>query len=388
MSEYQYYEFQAIDRPLTAAEMAKLRAASSRATITPAGFTNHYNWGDFKGNPSAWMDKYFDAFLYLANWGTRELRLRLPRRTLDPATAAPYCPGEAAAARAAGEHVVLEYLSEEEAPDWDEIWDDGTGGLARLLPLRAEIAAGDLRPLYLGWLLAVQDGELGDDDTEPPLPAGLAALSPAQQAMADFLRIDDDLIAAAAERSPAVDAAARQRDLRSWIATLPAADKDAYLLRLAADGEAGLGGELLARFRAEQPAPPTGPAPRRVAELSAAAERLAAGRRRLEAERAARQRARREREAAAKRQRHLDALAGREAETWDEAGRLIATKLPKDYDRAIALLTDLRDLAARDGATAAFEARMAALGRDHARKWSLVKRLQEAGLLRPEAVDG
>ena len=35
MSEYQYYEFQAIDRPLTKPEMAELRALTSRATITP-----------------------------------------------------------------------------------------------------------------------------------------------------------------------------------------------------------------------------------------------------------------------------------------------------------------------------------------------------------------
>ncbi|MFO7739670.1 MAG: hypothetical protein R6V46_14415 [Desulfatiglandaceae bacterium] len=40
MSEYQYYEFLAIDRPLTKDEMAELRALSTRATITPVGFTN------------------------------------------------------------------------------------------------------------------------------------------------------------------------------------------------------------------------------------------------------------------------------------------------------------------------------------------------------------
>jgi hypothetical protein len=43
MSEYQYYEFLAINRPLTADEMEKLRALSTRATITPVSFTNEYN---------------------------------------------------------------------------------------------------------------------------------------------------------------------------------------------------------------------------------------------------------------------------------------------------------------------------------------------------------
>ena len=34
MSEYQYYEFQAIDRPLSERERRALRACSTRATIT------------------------------------------------------------------------------------------------------------------------------------------------------------------------------------------------------------------------------------------------------------------------------------------------------------------------------------------------------------------
>jgi len=40
MSEYQYYEFLAIDRALTAEKMDELRALSTRATITPVSFTN------------------------------------------------------------------------------------------------------------------------------------------------------------------------------------------------------------------------------------------------------------------------------------------------------------------------------------------------------------
>ena len=61
MSEYQYYEFQALDRPLTGSQMAGLRKFSSRARITPTSFVNAYNWGDFKGNRHEWMEKYFDA---------------------------------------------------------------------------------------------------------------------------------------------------------------------------------------------------------------------------------------------------------------------------------------------------------------------------------------
>ena len=44
MSEYQYFEFLAIDRPLSAREMDHLRAISTRARITPVSFVNEYNW--------------------------------------------------------------------------------------------------------------------------------------------------------------------------------------------------------------------------------------------------------------------------------------------------------------------------------------------------------
>src|SRR5712692_5224751 len=63
---------------------ATLRARSSRATITPTRFSNFYTWGDFNGDPAVLMDQYFDAFVYVANWGLHELMLRLPRRLLSP----------------------------------------------------------------------------------------------------------------------------------------------------------------------------------------------------------------------------------------------------------------------------------------------------------------
>jgi hypothetical protein len=79
MSEYQYYEFLAVDRPLTAAEQAEVRQLSTRARITATSFTNEYHWGDFRGDPHLMMARYYDAHLYLANWGTHQIMLRLPR---------------------------------------------------------------------------------------------------------------------------------------------------------------------------------------------------------------------------------------------------------------------------------------------------------------------
>ena len=76
MSEYQYYEFLALDQPLTAEQRAELRSISSRAEITATRFVNEYQWGDLKGDPLQMVKEYFDAFLYLANWGTRQVMCR------------------------------------------------------------------------------------------------------------------------------------------------------------------------------------------------------------------------------------------------------------------------------------------------------------------------
>ena len=52
MSEYQYYEFTAVDRPLSTRDRAELRALSTRADITATSFVNTYEWGTFKGDPA------------------------------------------------------------------------------------------------------------------------------------------------------------------------------------------------------------------------------------------------------------------------------------------------------------------------------------------------
>jgi hypothetical protein len=76
MSEYQYYEFLAIDRPLTGAEQEQVRALSTRARITATSFTNEYHWGNFRGDPRRMVERFYDAHLYLANWGTHQIMLR------------------------------------------------------------------------------------------------------------------------------------------------------------------------------------------------------------------------------------------------------------------------------------------------------------------------
>jgi hypothetical protein len=90
MGEYQFYDFRALDRPLGRAEQSELRALSSRARITANGFTNHYDWGDFGGDPDRLMERYFDLFVYTADWGSRRLSMRLPQRLVGSVALKPF----------------------------------------------------------------------------------------------------------------------------------------------------------------------------------------------------------------------------------------------------------------------------------------------------------
>ena len=164
MSEYQYYEFLALDRPLTAKQRAELRSISSRAEITATRFTNEYQWGDLKGDPLQMVKEYFDAFLYLANWGTRQVMFRLPRGMLDPEIARPYCYMDTASLIETDGHLILSLTVDQE--EADDYWDEPGGQLAVMVQARSELAAGDLRLLYLAWLLALQSDFVDDEETE------------------------------------------------------------------------------------------------------------------------------------------------------------------------------------------------------------------------------
>ncbi|MFI1578831.1 hypothetical protein [Embleya sp. NPDC020630] len=383
MSEYQYYEFVAVDRPLDDAEFAAVRALSTRARMSRTHFVNDYQWGDFKGSPRTLVERYYDAHLYFANWGSRHLMLKLPAALLDLKTAARYEVAPLAEAWKYKGSTVLSFTSDDEYAEWD---DDLEGALSGLIGVRAELAAGDLRPLYLAWLAGIgtweRDEDTFDDEfdgvPEPALPAGLSALTGPQQALADFLRLDGDLLAVAAEVSPACsDEPTIGAELRDRIAALPDTDKDDYLLRVAEGSDVHVRTELLRRYRG--PAEPAA-AGRTVAQLlNAAAERR---QRHEEADRrecaAAEQR--RAEKAAQERERCLTALAADVDSVWLRVDALIAAKKPREYDQAVELLQDLRELAQREGTTDDFTGGITRIRDEHARKPALIARLDRADL--------
>ena len=197
MSEFQHYEFVAIDRPLSAMERKRLRSITSRATITSTRLVNTYEWGNFKADPRDLVAKCFDAFLYYANWGTRRLILRVPSTRLDPRIAKQYLAIHSGGARTsrsvatvtvARRNLLIDFWSENEAGD--DSLDVEPGLLSALVPIRNELMAGDHRSLYLGWRLRAQAGEVTAGTGSPPVPKGSSQLTGSQQALVEFLRIE------------------------------------------------------------------------------------------------------------------------------------------------------------------------------------------------------
>jgi hypothetical protein len=380
VSEYQYYEFQTIDRGLTEAEMNALRSISKRAEITSTSFTNHYEWGDLKADPLQLLEKYFDAFVYVANWGSHRFCLRLPKGLWEYNELQAMLPNGSAWIRRSAKYFIIGFENENEE---EEEWDDGTGWMRSLVSLRSDLLRDDLSCVYLGWLLSVQNGEVPDKQPEPPVPAGLNQLSASLGSLIDFLGIDKDLVAVAAANFAPFNAGASRGDLDIWIRNLPENEKNDLLMTAISESGDRWKSELLRRFNREkkpstsQAVPAAG---RTAGELLSAAQASAERRnRRAEADRI-RKEARRKAKEEAERAQYLDQLAKREAAVWNAVIACIQQRQPKQYDRAIHLLIDLRDLAIRQGHETEFRAKIEDLRVKHAAKRSFIEQLIKADI--------
>lgn len=367
MSEYQYYEFQAIDRPLDRAAQEVLRSISSRARITATSFTNHYEWGDLKGDPRKFMEQWFDLHLYLANWGTRRLMMRLPKRFLNRADIDDFLREvDWVEIWTSGNNLIIDICRDEVEPDDD--WDDGSGRLAILASLRADLLAGDLRLFYLLWLTAVQDELVSDDEMEP-LP-GIGPLTGALEGFSEFFGIDADLVQAAAERV-ANDRATSKDDLREALVAIPEREKIELLLRVVG-GDTHVAAELRNRFRKKEPSPTTY---RSVGTLRQRAREIKEAHERAEAKRREAERRRQAEEAEKVRRAQLEALKQRGTKVWHEIEEEIERRNASSYDRAASLLSDLQALAVEDGSQDDFARRLALIRARHEKKGKFIERL-------------
>jgi membrane protein involved in colicin uptake len=115
--------------------------------------------------------------------------------------------------------------------------------------------------------------------------------------------------------------------------------------------------------------------PRTVRDLLTAAETRAEEKvRRWEAQKAA-EAARQKAKDEADRARYLDQLAESEGEIWNRVMAHVQKRQPNEYDKAVSLLIDLRDLAVRKQRVSEFQSALEELRQAHAAKQSFLRRL-------------
>ena len=386
MSEYQYYEFRAVDRPLTREERGDLRVISTRAEITATSFTNEYNWGDLKASARDLVEQYFDAHLYLANWGSRTLMFRFPEQIVSAQVLAPYSIDEAVDVWSSKTHTVVAFYM----PDddyYESEWWEHESALDDLIELRDHIMRGDLRCLYMAWLnqaaRLVGFGEPLDEFYDLPIPAGLGEQNTALQRFASFFAIDPDIITVAASNSEPLGAwEEEQRGVwENFVTTLPAEVKDELLLRVAhQDPSVGL--ELMTRFHQSGAAPArsSGKSSPTLEELIEQAHRLKAERERQARLRHEREIAARKKAEAARRQRRLDALATNWDNYWHQVFEAIDERKRPAYRRAAALMAELGDAAKNPAQIAEFGDHLRALRDEYANRPALMEEMDKAGL--------
>jgi len=234
----------------------------------------------------------------------------------------------------------------------------------------------------------LQNEEYDEEELEPPVPPGLARLSPGLINFAEFLRIDSDLIDAASKTSLSLEETAPSpNDLRAWLATLPSNEKEDLLADIL---EGGMKGDQIAaikfvhRFnkmwRHQQDSGMGKPRQQRtIAELLKETEHTTKERKRIEAEKTAAKQAEQQRLNRLAREKRLNEITDHESVLWNQIEPLVSEKKAVSYSKAIELLVDLRDLAAR-GDRREFLLKLDALKQRHSSKSSFIERLRNLDL--------
>jgi hypothetical protein len=379
MSEYQYHEWQTVDRVLTSEEQAAVYGLSSHIDVSSSRAVVTYHWSDFRHDPKQVLLKYFDAYFYLANWGSLRLMFRFPKGLLNEADIKPYCIHEYITFEILGQYQVLDLdFSPEDGGGWME----AEAGLSHFIRLRADLLEGDFRLLYLAWLKAMKfDGFPYEDeyeeadpdspayDREPPVPPGLKILSPALQSFIQVFEIDPYLVLAAAETSPDPKKALAV-DYRELLSRLSRSECDDFLTRVA-ESDPGVGLALRKRLGAFLPKERTLPArARTVQQLLRRAEQL--------------EKAEIIRQAEVARQKHIaemKALVVREDQTWKQVDTLLETgrKIASVYDEVTAMLEKLHQLAEFQDTREVFRARLHQFAQKYASRSSLIARWKKRG---------
>jgi hypothetical protein len=374
MSEYQYYEFVAIDGPISEDGLRYARGCSSRANVSRVRWQNTYSFGDFHGSVETLL-KHYDAHFYIANWGTVRLGLAFPKGTLSVKTVQPYL-------RRGERHEDTLTFNESDGRSflwWERNVEDGWGWLEGegiidgLIGIREELMRGDCRALFLGWLADFDpDGWQDSRDAAvsmPPIPAGLDQLSPALKALIEHFPVDADALSVAAGLSQT--GSSERIPITEVLEKLSASEMRSLLARVAEGAGASVMTELNRQTYPRAQAPSR--QPMSCAEFAAKAIAVRKKRQKNEAEAAA---AKRQREAEL-RERHLASVMERADSIWSELAPLMDQKAAAAYDQVAAQLQELRDACAQARAIEDFQRKLTEFRRRYSNRPAMLRRIEK-----------
>lgn len=356
MSEYQYIELQAVDRPLTNAELAYARKQSTRAEISTWSFTNHYHFGDFHGDVKGMLRRGYAVYLHYANFGIRTVACRLSAGlSFVEDVWSKYIDGEELswAPDRRGSGGILTLNPYHEAGDLDELW-DFEKYMRAMVELRRRLIVGDLRVLYLFWLAAAIDEQQDSIDAkEPPVPNGLAEITVDAQPFLEFFGLDPHLLAAAAEvLAEAPRGPTPKQLIQQWVQSQSEADAKSLLHELLATDSADVKSATIARIfqRTDSSAWPTVNADRTCGELFDRARELRKAHNEREQKRLAAAEKRLRAKQARERQERMKRMVDDPRRWLRKADQLVAARGTDNYKAAAEVLDELREaLADGDG---------------------------------------
>ena len=386
MSGFTMHRFRTIDSPLTRSEMEEIDSWSSRFSPTSTGVTYIYHYGSFKQNVDKIFPKYFDAMLYVSNYGEKQLMFRFPKDLVDWKTLTQFTNIKEYYRhldfKRVGDYVIMDlYWNEEEGGEWIEEEDYI---LDTLLPLREEILNGDYRTLYLGWLMVQgadnleeeyddddDDDDWADDDeysSMPPIPANLQRLSTAHQYLIEKFDIEEAIVKAAATASP--NANQQKPDYKNLIALLSNEEKEAFLLRFAI-------GERRTEIQLKQRLEALGGKKGLAFGKSPSWEALMKKAKGIENE-AAKEYAEAQRVAHINR---MEILITQKSRLWQEAENNILKGQGNSYDKATKILYELKEISEYEKQEHEFEQKLGEFISPYLRRGSLIRRLRTGGIM-------
>lgn len=387
MSEYQFVAFQAVDSPLDDKQLRFAEDQSSRAELTRWSFCVEYQYGSFRGDADGLLRRGFDVHLNYTNYGTREIKLRLPHgMPFAKKVWQKYVDGERLVwekdARGAGG--ILTVRPSHEPGELELIWEP-QAYLPAVIWARERLTVGDLRALYLLWLCAADDYDNDPDEAiEPPVPHGVSELTDHGEQLLWFFGLDPLLLTAAGQSIPgAPHRESEQQSCEEWIQSLDGRRAKVLLTQMLTGKTATVKAKLLAEIRASKVNAdwPTTDKKRSFTQLLELAETLHAEEEKKK-QRKAQAKAQRE---AAKAQRRRDERKQqmvKDPDKWlREAQRRVEGRGKDNYNAAAEILHDLREAVGGDDGDAMTRRYAAQLIKKHPTLSYLKGALRKRGLL-------